>query len=139
MTRGHSRLLHQDKNGCTHARRHGFKLNANTLSTCNGETLQSNLIMQMAVNAHRAACVSGHQPVIFASHHTFLLFPLSHAVGPHHGVGAKDETKHDSVWQPLSGSALIHSNPAVGGELRERDRERDEAERETQTGRTQKK
>lgn len=55
----------------------------------------------------------------------FLLFPLSHAVGPHHGAGAKDETKHDSVWQPLSGSALIHGNPAVSRELRETERERD--------------
>lgn len=45
----------------------------------------------------------------------FLLFPLSQAVGLHHGAGAKDETKHDSAWQPLSGSALIRGNPAVSG------------------------
>lgn len=46
------------------------------------------------------------------------LFPMSCAVGRHHTVVSKDETKHDFVWQPVSGTALIHGNPAVNGELR---------------------
>lgn len=29
MTHEHSRLLHQDKDGCIHARKHGFKLHVN--------------------------------------------------------------------------------------------------------------
>ena len=45
---------------------------------------------------------------------------MSYAVGPHHTAVAKDETKHDFVWQPVSGTALIHGNPAVSGELRGR-------------------
>lgn len=43
---------------------------------------------------------------------------MSYAVGPHHTAVAKDETKHDFVWQPVSGTALIHGNPAVSRELR---------------------
>lgn len=56
---------------------HGdMALNYTRISTCNGKTRQSNLLMQVAVNARRAACVRDHKPVIFASHHTFLLLPL---------------------------------------------------------------
>ena len=42
---------------------------------------------------------------------------MSCAVGLHHAAVAKDETKHDFVWQPVSGTALIHGNPAVSREL----------------------
>lgn len=42
---------------------------------------------------------------------------MSYVVGPHHTAVAKDETKHDFVWQPVSGTALIHGNPAVSREL----------------------
>lgn len=42
---------------------------------------------------------------------------MSYAVGPHHTAVAKDETKHDFVWQPVSGTAWIHGNPAVSREL----------------------
>lgn len=51
---------------------------------------------------------------------------MSYAVGPHHIAVAKDETKHDFVWQPVSGTALIHGNPAVSGELEEKSCKRDE-------------
>lgn len=55
-------------------------------------------------------------PPLTAAPVCLLLFSLSH-FGLHRDEGAKDETKHDSVWQPLPGSALVHHNPAVSGEL----------------------
>ena len=61
---------------------------------------------------------------------------MSHTVGPHHTAVAKDETKHDFVWQPVSGTALIHGNPAVSGELKGKSCNREERgnrERETKT------
>lgn len=49
---------------------------------------------------------------------SFLLYLMSYAAGLHHSVGVRDETKHDFVWPPVSGTAMIHANPAVsGGEL----------------------
>lgn len=55
-------------------------------------------------------CLWSHLALLF-------LFPMSHAVGTHHPAVARDETKHDFVWQPVPGTALIHGNPAVSGEL----------------------
>lgn len=59
-----------------------------------------------------------HQLPVSWSHLAFLLlFPMSYDVGLHHTAGAKDKTKHDLVWQLVSGAALIHGNPTVSREL----------------------
>lgn len=72
-------------------------------------------------------------PPLIAAPVCFLLLSLSH-FGLHRDEGAKDETKHDSVWQPLPGSALVHHNPTVSGELEGGSQRETGAKRETQTG-----
>lgn len=117
MTRGRSRCLHQDRDGCTHARRHGFKLQLNISPQWENCWVQP-------VYADAQGCIrTRHLHLSSRLPSASACSPLSRGLGLHHGEGAKDETKHDSVWQPLSGSALIHGNPAVSGELRERGRD----------------
>lgn len=76
--------------------------------------------MQTDADAHVQGCVHALKlsfpPLTAAPVCFLLLLSLSH-FGLHRDEGAKDETKHDSVWQPLPGSALVHHNPAVSGEL----------------------
>lgn len=97
--------------------------------------------MQTGADARAQGCMHALKlsfPPLTAAPVCLLLLSLSH-FGLHRDEGAKDETKHDSVWQPLPGSALVHHNPAVSGELGGGgvgggEPERDGGKRETQTG-----
>ncbi len=70
-----------------------------------------------AVNRRKYGNINLLSPLSLLTPGSLSLVPNVIHCCPHHTAVAKDETKHDFVWQPVSGTALIHGNPAVSGEL----------------------
>lgn len=97
------RMLHVTVHMCTHALTRGLLTNV-----CPQPSV-SDYFYAIRVSRRQHAQVFAVHVHIWLNTWTFgNSCHLCYASGPYHTAVAKDETKHDFVWQPVAGAALIH-------------------------------